>query len=63
MAFRFKKENADKDRGLTPEEEPIKKWRLTFGREKYPTLPRIVRRTSEPGEKTETAKDESANQT
>ena len=59
MAFRFKKENADKDRRLTPEEEPIKKWRLTFGREKYPTLPLIVRRTSEPGEKTETANGDS----
>ncbi len=37
----------------TDREEPIKKWRLTFGRERYPTVPIIVRKTEEPGEKPE----------
>lgn len=43
-----------KDRGSVPTEEPIKRWRLTFGRERYPTVPFIVRKTNEPGGNPET---------
>ena len=37
---------------FTDREEPLKKWRLTFGRERYPTVPIIVRKTEEPGDET-----------
>jgi len=55
-------ENKDDDatRGPVPAEEPIKKWRLTFGRERYPTVPVIVRKTNEPGDKPETEGGDSA---
>lgn len=35
----------------TDREEPIKKWRLTFSRERYPTVPVLVKKSAGPVEK------------
>ena len=55
-----KNDDATKDKESVPAEEPIKRWRLTFGRERYPTLPFIVRKTNEPGNNPETEGGDSA---
>jgi hypothetical protein len=60
MTFGNKNDDSTQNRGPVPAEEPIKKWRLTFGRERYPTVPIIVRKTEEPGEKPETDRGDSA---
>ncbi len=47
MASKFNKEDKEISKGPPAEESTTDKWRLTFGRERYPTLPRVVRRSSE----------------
>ena len=55
-----KNDDAAKDRGSVPAVEPIKRWRLTFGRERYPTVPFFVKKTNQSGDKPETEGDGSA---
>ena len=38
----------------TGREKPLPKWKLTFGRERYPTLPIVVRKSAGSVEKTNT---------
>ena len=59
MHSSFEKDHRNQDGGQPTEERQVKKWRLTFGREKYPTLPLIVGRPIAPGSKTETANGDS----
>ena len=42
MSIVIKRTGRKDNREPTERDEPLQEWRLTFGREKYPTLPRIV---------------------